>query len=289
MLVGTAGHLATCPDLGPECKGSPPPTPYYHHVGLFTSEISLDASYGLTPWLAAEVRFALRIVDTKPTYSELDGRPKLVPNDIHHHDATLAGPADPWLVLRFGAARGKFTTAARLGVSLPLGRTQPNPYALAEEGKWHEHTQFGAGTFLPIIGLGLSYAFDPVELSASGLALFSLYENGYGYRAPSSFFFSVRATMPFRSGTLRPYLAADLPHQTDELWSGAIGAEGPTARTELLLGAGVSWEFRAPWSVDLGLRAKVASFTDAATFKYPGLLQLGIGTHFDFARKEASR
>lgn len=289
MLVGTASHLATCPDLGPQCQGSVPPTPYYHHVKLFTAEISLDATYGVTSWLAAELHLPLRIVDTKPTYNELDGTPKLVPNDIHHHDETLVGPADPWFVLRLAGARGKLTTAARLGVSLPLGKTQPNPYALAAEGKWHEHTQLGSGTLLPVVGLGLSYAFEHVQLSASGLGLFSFYKNGYGYQAPSQFFFSVRATAPFRAGTLRPYVVADLPHQTNELWGGAIGAEGPTVRTELLLGAGVSWELRAPWSVDLGLRARVAHFTDAATFTYPGLLQVGVGTHFDLAPEKRPR
>lgn len=281
MLVGTSSHLATCPDLGPACKDPTPPRPYNHHVGLFTGEIALDASYGIAPWLAAEVRFPLRLVSTKPTYSEQDGRPKQVPDDIHHHDETLVGPADPWLVLRFSGALGKLTTAARLGASLPLGKTQPDPYALAAEGKWHEHTQFGAGTFLPLVGIGASYAREPVQLSASGLGLFSLYENSYGFRAPSQFFFSVRATATLLAGALRPYVVADLPHQTEELWGGALGAEGPTARTELLLGGGLTWAFSAPWSVDIGLRVRVAHFTDAATFNYPGLLQLGFGTRFD--------
>jgi hypothetical protein len=281
MLVGTASHLATCPDLGPQCRGPTPPAPYYHHVSLFTAEIALDAAYGLAPWLAVEARLPLRIVKTRPTYTSLEGAPMSVPDDIHHHDETLAGPADPWLVLRLGGARGKLTTAARLGVSLPAGKTQPDPYVLAAQGQWHEHTQLGSGTVMPLVGLGLAYAFERVELSASALGIWSLYENGHRYRAPSQFFFSVRATAPFLDGALRPYVAVDLPHQTDELWSGAIGGEGPTARTELLLGGGLRWAFHAPWSVDLGLRARVAHFTGAATFDYPGLLQLGLATWFD--------
>src|SRR5262249_41897590 len=184
MLVGTASHLATCPDLGPQCRDPVPPTPYYHHVFLFTTEIALDAAYGVTPWLAVEARLPLRIVKTKPTYTSLDGAPMSVPNDIHHHDETLVGPADPWLVLRLGGALGKLTPAARAGAPLPAGKTQPNPYALALEGKWHEHTQFGSGTFMPIVGIGVAYAFERVQLSASGLGIFSLYEDGYGYRAP---------------------------------------------------------------------------------------------------------
>jgi hypothetical protein len=258
-------------------------------VALVAGEIALDASYGVTPWLAAELRFPLRIVSTRPTYNEIDGTPKLVPNDIHHHDETLAGPADPWLVVRVAAARGALTTSARFGLSLPIGMTQPNPYALAAEGRWHEHVQFGSGTVMPIVGLGLSFAAGPTVLAASGQAIFSFYDDRYGYRAPSSFFLSARATLPLLGGALKPYAAVELPYQTDELWSGAIGAEGPTARAELLLGGGLSWEFYAPWSVELGFRARAAKLTEAATFDYPGVLQIAIATHAETAAKRPRR
>ena len=284
MLFATTSHVAECPDLGPECKDPVAPTPYRHHVDLFMSEVSLDASYGLAPWLAAELRLALRIVDVNPTYSELDGTPKEVPNDIHHHDETLVGPSDPWLVLRFGAAKGKLVTGARLGVTLPVGRTEPDPYALGAEGKSHEHIQFGTGTFVPIVGLGLSYAIDPVELSLSATGLFSVYENGEGFRAPSRMFGSVRGTLPFADGAFRPYLSVDVTHETEELWHGGMGLEGSNVRTEILVGGGISWRFAAPWQADIGIRARVAQLTDAASFDYPGVLSFGLSTSFDLAK-----
>src|SRR5688572_3094903 len=142
MLFATTSHVAECPDLGPDCATPNPPVPYNHHVDLFMTDVSLDASYGLASWLAAELRLALRIVDVNPTYSELDGTPKEVPNDIHHHDETLVGPSDPWLVLRVAGATGRLVTAARLGVTLPIGRTEPDPYLLGSRGEWHEHIQF---------------------------------------------------------------------------------------------------------------------------------------------------
>jgi hypothetical protein len=285
MLAGAASHLAECPDLGPECKSGAPPTPYNHHVALFMTEVGLDAAYGIAPWLAAELRFTLRVVDTTPTYSERDGTPKQVPNDIHHHNETILGPSDPWLVLRFGGAAGKLTTAARVGVSLPLGGTQPDPYKLGAEGKSHEHTQLGTGTFVPIVGLGLSYSIEPVELSATALGLFSLYQNSLGYHAPSRYFLSVRASLPLISGKLIPYVAADLPHETQELWNGSPGLEGSNVRTELLLGGGLAWEFVPAWQLEIGVRARAVRFTTAAAFDYPGLLQFGLSTHFDLQKK----
>jgi hypothetical protein len=281
MLFATTGHVAECPDLGPECQTSAPPVPYNHHIDLFMSETTLEASYGLTPLVALEARLSLRVTGVTPTYSELNGAPKLVPNDIHHHDVTLVGPGDPWLSVRVGARAGKLVTTARLGFSLPLGRTEPDPYALAAEGKWHEHMQFGTGTFMPLVGAGAAYSIDPVEVSGSALGLFSLAENAHGYRAPSRYFISTRAALSLLDGDLRPSVTLGLAHETEELWQGMAGLEGPTVRTDLLAGAGVAWRFADPWTAELGLRARLAQLTNAASFDYPGVLELSLSTHFD--------
>jgi hypothetical protein len=280
-LYGSAGHLAECPDLGPQCKNTPPPVPYYHHVGLWLSDITADVSYGLTPAFAIEGRLLLRVVDTMPTYTELDGSPKLVPNDIHHHDRTMVGPGDPWLVLRSGGAIGKFMTAARFGVSFPVGRTEPDPFKLGAEGKWHEHIMLGTGTFMPIVGIGLSYPAGPVELSASALGIFSVYENKDGFRAPSRMFGGLRAAYPIAKWKLSPHFAVDLAHESAEIWDGSYALEGFNARTDLLAGAGVTWEFASAWKVEATFRALVLRLTDAPAFNYPGIGQLSVSHSWD--------
>ena len=285
MLAATSRHVADCPDLGPECAGPLKPTPFNHQVDLVTSDVSLDVAYGVTEWLAFEARLALRLVDLTPTYTELDRRPKSVPDDPHHHDVTLAGPTDPWLVLRFASAFGDLRTAARVGVTLPIGGTEPNPYELGARGEYHEHTQLGTGTFVPIVGAGVSYTLDPVELDLSALGFFSLYENREGFRAPSRMFLSLRATVPLLDGALRPYVALDLARQAGERWDGAPGLEGDDERTELLLGGGLAWTFADPWQAQIGVRGRLAKLTDAAGFDYPGILDLGLSTHFDVGPK----
>ena len=281
VLAGNASHVAECPDLGPDCAGPTPPAPFEHHVSLFTTETSLDASYGVLPWLAVEARLALRTATTRPTYTELDGAPKLVAFDPHHHDETLVGPTDPWLVLRFSAARSKLVTSARLGVTLPLGRTEPNPYVLGEQGKRHEHIQFGSGTLVPVVGLGLFYTVGPVDLDLSAVGLFSIYPNDKGFRAPSRLFPSFRVTVPFLDGALRPFASVDVPCETGERWDGRPGLEGGDGRVDLLVGGGVSFRFKAPWYVDVAVRGHAASLTRGATFDYPGVVQIGLGTDVD--------
>jgi hypothetical protein len=281
LTYGVSQHLATCPDLGPACGGPTPPTPYYHHVDLTASDISLDVAYGVLPWLALEARFAYRVVHTHPTYFEQDGSPKLVPDDIHHHEETIAGPGDPWLVARFAGSFGKLVTAARAGFSVPVAGTVPNPYRLAEQGYWHEHTQLGTGTFVPIAGLGLAYDTGPVALSLSALGLFSLYADNQGYRAPSRYFVGLRAAVPLLSRKLTPFATADLAHETDEIWDGVAGQEGGVRRTDVLVGAGLLWEFVPAWTLELSGRGRVARLADGPGFDSPGLLQLALSTHVD--------
>ncbi len=257
------------------------PTPYYHHVELLAADLSLDGAYGIAPWLAVEARLVLRVVDTTPTYFEQDGTPKLVPDDIHHHDETLVGPGDPWVMARFGGSFGKLVTAARLGLSLPLGSTAPDPYALGAEGKWHEHTQLGTGTVVPIAGLGLSYTTGPVDLSLSALGLFSFSANEHGYRAPARYFVGIRGDVPLLDRRLSPFATVDVAHETDEIWNGAPGLEGSSRRTDLLVGGGLAWEFAPKWRLELGVRGRVLKLSSAPGFDSPGVAQVALSTSVD--------
>ncbi|MSP25036.1 MAG: hypothetical protein EXR75_07700 [Myxococcales bacterium] len=282
-MNATTQHVAECPDLGPECQGPVPPVPFRHHIAQTMAEAALDASYGIDSWLAVDLRVPLRIVDTRPTYSELDGTPKLVPDDIHHHDATRVGVGDPWLVGRVGATRGPLLLGARLGATVPLGDTGPDPYELGRRGISHEHLQLGTGTVMPIVGGGLSVSLSPFQLGLGALRIFSLYENAEGYRAASRSFVSTSASVALLDGVVRPSLSFDWTHESEELWDGGLGDEGPTARSELVLGGAVAWRFYDPWTLEAGVRTRVAKLTSAASFDYPALFQLSVSTHFDLA------
>jgi hypothetical protein len=285
MIFGRARHEADCPDLGPECNGSTKPTPIIHDVALFATDMALDATYGLTRWLALEARAPLRVVKTTPHFFTLNGQPLDRPNDIHHHDETLWGPGDPWLIARFAAARGSFVWVSRVGVTLPLGRTEEDPYRLGALGLSHEHIQLGTGTFVPIVGGGLAWLGRPIELSASTLGFFSAYAGSNGYQAPLRLYVTARAALPLLDATLRPYLGSYFSHEGKEKWHGDFGAEGTTPVNDLLLGGGLEWTFARPWSVDAGVRFRAVRFTDAATFDYPAVLVFGISTQIDVAER----
>ncbi len=283
----SVSHVADCPDLGPACfDGGPPPTPYNHHIDQLMAETIVDASLGITPWFGIDARWSLRVADVSPTYSELDGTPKAVPNDIHHHDETLVDVTDPWLVARLALVHGDFIGVLRMGASFPVGRTEPDPYALGRQGKWHQHLQAGTGTVVPIVGFGMGYTIGrgakvPVTLGLGGVGFFNAYENDEGFRAPVRMYVSQRVAVSFMEGKITPFVEGTLAHEGEELWGGDVGLEGSNIRTEVYVGGGIEWQFHEAWAVDLTARARVATLTEAPTFTNHGLFSLGISTSFD--------
>lgn len=245
------------------------------------AETSLNASLGLTPFLAIDTRWSLRIADVSPTYSELDGTPKAVPNDIHHHDETLVDVTDPWLIGRLSAVDGDFIGSMRLGFSFPVGRTEPDPYRLGRRGVSHQHLQGGTGTIVPIAGFAMAYRLDPVTIGLNGVGFFNAYENEEGFRAPVRIYAGHRVTVSLAERVVQPFAEVTLGHEGEEYWQGQPGLEGSNVRTELYVGAGSSFMFFDPWTIDVAARARVATLTDAVSFTSYGIFSLGVGTRFD--------
>lgn len=151
-------------------------------------------TYNLTEswaaWLRAPYDVKERMAEIKlvdpATPSEIAAMQRNL--EIHHPTETLEGFSDFSLLF---ARKGKDLLrsgdilAAALGTSIPVGRTENNPFVLGEAGKSHEHIQFGTGTFDPLLEL---YYFTPiserVSLLANAMGRFPLYENDKGYRGP---------------------------------------------------------------------------------------------------------
>lgn len=129
---------------------------HLHDLDQSWLRMRLGAGLGLGGgWqVGLELPFDLRAFDV--TYTTLDGAPYDPPyDDIHHRDETLLGPADGELTLRRYGRRERLVAGAWLGLSLPLGRTEEDPFAAAEQGEWHQHTQLGAGLPLALLGASL--------------------------------------------------------------------------------------------------------------------------------------
>jgi hypothetical protein len=226
-------HQDGCADIF-NCYEVPAQPLYLHDQNIYPGELRAIAEYGLTRHWGVEAQLPFRVTATTIKYKTLDGQPydPLDPG-VHHRDETLAGIGDAWLLGRFGFDLASAIVTARGGVTVPLGKTQEDPFVLGDLGIPHEHIQFGTGTFAPVVALDASRTFGRVQVAAYGQAQLTLYQNSKGFRAPNRFFAGLSGGARLVE-KLTTTLGLDLLNEGRERWHGVVRQDGNLGRTELL-------------------------------------------------------
>lgn len=160
--------------------------------------------------------------------------------------------------------------------SLPTAKASAGPLP------WHQHIQFGTGTFDPVLGVDASKRWDEWTLSWFALGRAALYENRHGFRAP----FRVQSEL---QGTLDVGPAVSLGtgvfHEAAERWQGVIRQDGSLGRTEWYASVGLGFNW-----LDLGwmLAARVPLYRDIVAgdepvgeFSSPVAAQIGVERTWD--------
>ncbi len=161
-----------------------------------------------------------------------------MPPDVHHRNETLNGFSDPRLFAHLGTVRGVWSIGARIGTSIPIGRTEPNPFELGRLGLPHEHIQLGTGTWDPIVSAAAGRSFGHVQIEAGGYSRFSLYENDHGYR-PGSLYNGNVSVSSRLTGRWGGFVGGSYTREEAERWSGRLEEEGNLGRTDVSLSLGV--------------------------------------------------
>lgn len=239
-------HDAGCADLA-NCDEVPVQPTYVHDQFILPVETTATADWGLHRNVGLEARIPVRLVHTTIAYETPDGAPyEPLDADVHHRDETLVGLGDPRLMLRLGAVvADAWWVVARVGTTAPLGRTESDPFAAGDEGKRHQHIQFGSGTFDPILGLEVARGFGRLQLAGYGQVEGAVYENSHGFQA------GLRSLLGLQGGwrpTPRWVLQAAVEwfHLGPDRWDGEIQQDGLLGRDELLLGFGTTFSFGGP-------------------------------------------
>lgn len=245
-------HEAGCRDTS-SCGEVPIQPTYFHDQRLYPLELRLMGEYGLSKALGIEAQVPFRSVTSTIEYTDANGH-HYEPLDpgVHHRNETVVGIADPWLLLRVGATVEKWWLAVRPGISIPLGRTEENPFALGDRGLRHQHIQFGSGTFDPVAIVEASRAFEAIQLQFFAQGQVPLYENGQGYRAPWRLYGGGSVGRKLVSDLLGS-LGVEASHEAAERWDGEVRQDGSLGRTELLLAATLNYRLG---TTDLGLSAR---------------------------------
>jgi hypothetical protein len=254
-LTGTTVHVihrAGCADVNSCSEVSVQPL-HLHDQRLYPVELRLAGEYGLSRTFGVEVQVPLRLVRTSVEYTTPGGASyEPIDAGVHHRDETIFGPADPWLLLRIGGFVGKWWLATRPGVSLPLGRTEENPFELGDRGLRHQHIQLGTGTFDPIGVVEASRSFGTVHLDLFAQGQLSLYEKGNGYRAPARVS-GGGAVGTKLVGELEGALGIEGFHEGAERWDGVIRQDAALGRSEVLA-ALIATQSLGETTLSLGLR-----------------------------------
>jgi len=245
-----------------------------HVQDLTNTEMVGYAAYGVSDHFGLEALAFLRYVDTTIRFEDLDGSTIDLPGgDIHHRNESLTGPGDPWLMAVHGRSFGPWSAALRGGVTIPLGRTEENPFALGRQGLPHQHIQFGTGTWDPLAGFAMGRRLGGVTLSASILARLPVYANEHGYRAGRRALASLAGDRGI-GGAWRLQLGLDYAHETAETWDGVIEEEGNLGRSDLLLSTGIArviGDRALVFTVKLPLRTR----SNGVQVDYPAIVVIG--------------
>jgi hypothetical protein len=203
--------------VAPEC-GTIDIPPHRHVIRLDLFHTDLSLGYGLSDRLLLSARLPYDVKDQHVSYRTLDGQPYVPPyGDIHHRTETLRGVGDGELGLWFPLSKDWLAGA---GLTLPFGRTEPNPIVLGRLGLKHEHIQFGTGTVDPRLSLLWSHPFGKIQLAASADARIPLYENGHGFKAPATVRWALGPSMALGSTGLSAQFAGQ--YQSIGKWSGEV-------------------------------------------------------------------
>ena len=193
MLVSPdaqGGHLES---RGLSLTGEVVEAPLHRHrVTLSTYRIDVGVQYLLSDeWsLQANLPYAVKNQEASIEWiapvSFEDKQAILRSRDIHHRNETYTGFSDAELFLRY-KNRGFFKTddvlSAQLGITIPIGKTEENPWELGDIGIEHLHIQFGTGTLNPIANLQYNLPlYQGLTMTASARGMLPFYENSKTYR-----------------------------------------------------------------------------------------------------------
>jgi hypothetical protein len=206
-------------------------------------------------------------------YLDLARQPYTPPNPgLHHRNETLAGIADPHLLLHVGR-QGTWSTAGRFGISVPVGRTEANPFELGRQGLRHQHNQFGTGTWDPLLGGSLGRTIGPFDLQINALVRLTLAENRHGYRAGNRY--SVMADATRRLGPVwRAEGGLLLAREEAERWDGRVESEGNLGRTDLFLSLGAARTVSSRDALSVRLQRPLVTEATGEQVEIPAVLSL---------------
>ena len=260
------------------------PTEHVLDSGLL--EWDLDAQLGVHRRFAFELMLPIRVTMIDASFRLGDS--ELIDfQSIHHRDETIAGLGDMVVGGRTAVVLPedvkRWTLVLRAGASLPTGRTEPNPFALALRGEDHQHTFFGSGTVDPFVGFDTNVAFEKWNLVAWSAAKIPVYRNRHGYRASRVLVGGIGARADFGLEKWSFLLQPEVYFETPASWGTAPARN--SGRVSLLATGGVFFSPTPKWQLHLQAKVPYQTWSQNGELRWPFVGVLGFSYVFDVGRR----
>ena len=235
-----------------------------HHVKLNIFRVDVGLKYHLNAqWMLEtnipyETKTQEAIIEELPKYplTLLERKAVERNRDIHHRNETYMGPRDPDVFLGYrtqGILVENDFFMARIGTTIPFGKTEEDPWKLGDAGLKHLHIQFGTGTFNPITDLHYRLpVYKGLGANASLRGKFPFYENSKTYRGSRELTYTAGLNyrlndwLSFQSG----YLGI---HQSFAYWAGVVDKNTGLLFGMASFGASVRTLYNIPLSLTVML------------------------------------
>lgn len=256
--------------------------PIVHDQHIALSEARLAFDVGLTTKFGASLMIPVRVVSTTIDYRDTDGNiVQLTSPNIHHRDETLTGLGDPMVLGSY--AEGMLTV--RGGFSVPLGKTQEDPFALGDMGLSHEHIQMGTGTINPVVSAELSVPWQTWQFGGYAFTQQIVYENAKGYQGGDRYAVGVGARRGLTGGWLVRG-GIDMQAESSERWHGVRHTdEGNQGRIDVMVSLGATWAVTDRLSLDTAIKIPFITHVVGGQLDMPALAEVGIAWRFGAAHR----
>lgn len=283
-------HDASCPEIAPlECSLEDIPD-HTHDQSLTLLRLEPRFTAGLGRGFALGLSVPIDLKVARIRYQLTDGS-SYVPSyaGLHHRDEDLFGLGDSRLELSGYRMipTAPITLGARLGVVLPTGKIEDNPFEAQARGEVHQHLQFGGGTVDPTVGLELILRGVVVGMAGRFDGRFPLYQNPKGYRGPVRLNATLgpifRLPKPVRQVQL--VVLARASWMSAEFWDGEPGENSGLGTVGA--GIGATWNITPNLAVSGMLNFRFFEHARGAQFNQPVAGTLGISGFFQHQKKQS--
>ncbi len=252
-----------------------------HDQSLLISEARLSVGVGITRRIGLSLMVPFRIIDTSIRFNDSDGAEvMLLQPSIHHRNETVTGLGDPMLLGSTSLTLGSWRLTARGGLTLPIGRTEEDPFALGDAGLPHQHIQLGTGTVNPVLGVEAARSWGAWRFGGFGLSQQVVYEGSKGYQAGDRY--AVGAVVQRRLGTRWSVRGSvDALAEMAERWNGTQPTDdGNQGRFDLIFGVGASFAATSTLGVDVSLKRPAITHAVGGQLAMPAILEVGASWSF---------